>query len=315
MTKQHRLGLVDGMLIAGAATVVGATAISALAYRAATHMSPQLKQKGQQLAISENTDADNAWYLKQLPTERRIVTADGLTLRASYIAPKMPSHQAVILAHGIGHSREQMIPYARLFHDWGYHVLMPDARAHGDSDGHVIGFGWPDRKDYVQWIESLVSELGDSVKIVLFGISMGAATVLATAGEPIPDNVKAVVADSGFASVYKMAQHVVHHDYHLPAFPFVPIADRISQLMTGTRFLKQDVTLQLAKAKVPILFIHGRQDTVVPFDQLELLLNAVGGSAEVYVEDKAPHVKAFAQNNGPYRAKLQQFLNQTLNAD
>ncbi|WP_279404158.1 hypothetical protein [Secundilactobacillus kimchicus] len=54
---------------------------------------------------------------------------------------------------------------------------------------------------------------------------------------------------------------------------------------------------------------------MVPFDQLELLLNAVGGSAEVYVEDKAPHVKAFAQNNGPYRAKLQQFLNQTLNAD
>ncbi len=99
-----------------------------------------------------------------------------------------------------------MIPYARLFHDHGFNVLMPDARAIGESDGHRIGFGWTDRKDYLGWVNKVIGELGADVKIVLMGFSMGAATVLAAAGEHLPQNVKAVVADSGFASIYQMAK-------------------------------------------------------------------------------------------------------------
>lgn len=131
-----------------------------------------------------------------------------------------------------------MIPYARLFHEQGYNVLMPDARAQGQSDGHRIGFGWPDRVDYLGWINLVISQLGDQTEIVLMGFSMGAATVLATAGETLPSNVKAVVADSGFASIYQMAKTTLRRDYHLPANPIVPIADWLAKWRTGSRLSK-----------------------------------------------------------------------------
>ena len=58
------------------------------------------------------------------------------------------------MAHGYMGSAETMSVFAKMYHDWGYNVLAPDARGHGKSQGDYIGFGWPDRKDYVQWIES-----------------------------------------------------------------------------------------------------------------------------------------------------------------
>ncbi|BDP53469.1 hypothetical protein EfmJHP35_13930 [Enterococcus faecium] len=77
----------------------------------------------------------------------------------------------------------------QMFHDMGYNVLVPDARGHGKSEGDYIGFGWPERKDYVQWINKVLENNGKSQEIVLYGVSMGAATVMMTSGEKLPDNV------------------------------------------------------------------------------------------------------------------------------
>src|SRR5699024_1489438 len=121
--------------------------------------------------------------LRHNPVEWTQTSLDGLILRASCIEATQPTKRIAILAHGLGHAREQMIPWAKTFHDWGYTVLMPDARAHGDSEGHTIGYGWPDRFDYNGWINQVIATYGADCEIVLLGISMGAATVLATAGE------------------------------------------------------------------------------------------------------------------------------------
>ena len=69
---------------------------------------------------------------------------------------------------------------------------IADARGHGDSEGSYIGMGWHDRLDLVAWAESLVAQDQNSL-IVLYGVSMGAATVLMASGEALPPNVKAVV--------------------------------------------------------------------------------------------------------------------------
>ena len=65
----------------------------------------------------------------------------------------------------------------------GATMLAPDARGHGKSQGDYIGFGWPDRKDYVQWIEKVLTENGQQEQITLYGVSMGAATVMMTSGK------------------------------------------------------------------------------------------------------------------------------------
>ena len=77
------------------------------------------------------------------------------------------------MAHGYMGSAETMSVFAKMYHDWGYNVLAPDARGHGKSQGDYIGFGWPDRKDYVQWIEKVLTENGQQEQITLYGVSMG----------------------------------------------------------------------------------------------------------------------------------------------
>lgn len=283
-------------------------ATSCAAYHALTYASQHKKETGRQLAVAENSAADNVWYLKQPLMEWHLKSDDGLTLRGTYIKADQPSKRVVLLAHGINHAREQMIPYARLFHDWHYHVLMPDARAQGESDGHRIGFGWQDRFDYQGWIQEVIDQLGDDVEIVLMGISMGASTVMATAGEKLPDNVKAVVADSGFDSLFEMAKTVVHRQYHLPAFPIVQIADRVAQLRTGTRLVTQRVSHQLKQIKVPILVIHGEDDQVVPIKQARALYQAISGVKSRYIVPNTKHIMSYAHDPKKYREVVSQFL-------
>lgn len=301
--------------ISAAAVAAGFTATiaaSVAVYHNLTHITDAEKDKGHHKAVTENTAEDNVWYLKQPIQEWRQTTSDGLTLRASFIPASGRSSHVVILAHGINHAREQMIPYARLFHDHGYHVLMPDARAQGQSDGHRIGFGWPDRKDYLGWIDEVIDQIGSDTKIVLMGFSMGASTVLATAGEDLPANVKAIIADSGFASIYQMAKTTLRREYHLPANPIVPIADWLARWRTGSRLSQERVDEQLKKATVPVLIIHGEDDQVVPLKHAKVLYDAIQSPKESYIVPKTKHIEAYAHDPEHYQQVLHDFLAQYL---
>ncbi len=156
--------------VAGTAAYTGALLGGLAAYQVAMHVSDAQKLRGQALSRSENTEIENFWYEKQPKQQWMIQSFDGLNLIATYIPNPKTIGRLAILAHGLGHSREQMIPYARIFMSLGYDVLMPDARAFGDSEGHTIGYGWLDRLDYERWITMALDQLGDDVEIVLMGI-------------------------------------------------------------------------------------------------------------------------------------------------
>src|SRR5699024_6839140 len=106
-----------------------------------------------------------------------------------------------IIAHGYMGDAESMYQFADMYHRLGYNVLVPDARGHGKSQGDYIGFGWPERKDYVKWIHEVLSQNGSKENIILHGVSMGAATVMMTSGEKLPTNVKAIIEDCGYSSI------------------------------------------------------------------------------------------------------------------
>jgi len=266
------------------------------------------RQKSRQRSISENTADDNAWYLMQQPREWQITSQDGLLLRASFLTNDQPGNRVVILAHGLGHSREQMIPYARVFQSWGYSVLMPDARAHGESEGNTIGYGWLDRYDYQQWIQKVVALRGTDVQIVLMGISMGAATVLATAGEDLPSNVKAVIADSGYASVLAEGRYRLQHRYHIPATPTMALANQYSRLDAGYHLAEGNIAGQLRHTKLPIFFIQGAQDQTVPIENLAILYQAAAGPKQQYRHPDAGHIATRAADPSKYDRLVADFL-------
>lgn len=161
-----------------------------------------------------------------------------------------------------------MTRYIRNFYEKGFHVLAPDLRGHGESDGEYIGMGWHDRLDILQWIEEVI-ELDPYAEIVLFGVSMGGATVMMTSGEDLPPNVKVIVEDCGYSSVSDVFVYQLDDLFGLPEFPVMNAANTITNIRAGFDLYEASAVEQVAKSVKPILFIHGDQDTFVPYEMLE----------------------------------------------
>src|SRR5690625_4718626 len=128
---------------------------------------------------------------------------DNIELQGYYLEAKEPTNKTVIFAHGyLGNAFDMGLFGQYYYETLGYNLFTPDLRGHGQSGGDYIGFGWHDRLDIVQWLDVLIEKQGIESEIVLHGLSMGAATMLMVSGEQLPPQVKGIIADSPYTSVY-----------------------------------------------------------------------------------------------------------------
>lgn len=152
-------------------------------------------------------------------------------------------------------------------------ALVVDQRACGKSEGNVITFGINEHRDCLVWVDFMLSHFGEDVRIILTGISMGAATVLIASGEKLPKNVIGVIADCGFTSARDIIKKVIR-DMKLPpvlAYPFVKLGARIY----GGFDLEEKSPIEAVKhCTVPVFFAHGDNDDFVPFYMSEENYNA-----------------------------------------
>ena len=234
-------------------------------------------------------------------------STDGLKLSAIYL-PATDSHKTAIVAHGYMGNAETMANYAKMFHDLGYNVLVPDARGHGKSEGDYIGFGWHERKDNVKWIDQVLETNGQSEEIVLYGISMGAATVMMTSGESLPTNVKAIIEDCGYSSVNEELAYQLNELFSLPPFPLIQVTSLMTKIRAGYFFGEADAIKQLEKNQLPMLFIHGDADTFVPYEMLDKVYQATNGPKEKYIVPGAEHAKAYSIDPENYQKTVSSFL-------
>ena len=146
-----------------------------------------------------------------------------------------------------------------------YNMLLIDQRAHGESEGKVISFGINERFDLLEWIKWSIDRFGNDVKIILYGISMGAATVLMAAGENLPENVRGVVADCPYSSALQIIKKVARDMGYPPklATPFIILG---AKLFGGFSINSMTPLMAVKKAKLPILLVHGEADGFVPCD-------------------------------------------------
>ncbi|WP_246188046.1 alpha/beta hydrolase [Paenibacillus tengchongensis] len=260
--------------------------------------------------VSEDSWGEGSKWLARQPLLKIQITADdGLRLQGHYLAAERSAGKTAILAHGYSGKGKDMGAIARLYsEELGYNVLMPDARGHGESEGNYIGFGWPERRDYLQWISRVIDESGKGTQIVLHGVSMGAATVLMTAGESLPPQVKAIVADCGYTSVVAQLSYQLRRMYHLPSFPFIQSASLVTKLRAGYFFSEASALKQVRKAEVPILFIHGDADTFVPYAMMEELYQACRSPKDKLTVHGAGHGLAYQSDKAAYTGKVSEFL-------
>lgn len=203
---------------------------------------------------------------KALPQEDVTIRSfDGLELWGTYFeyAPDAPIE---ILFHGYrGHANREMSGAVKRSHSLGHSALIVEQRAGGRSGGHVITFGINESRDCLSWID-YVSKRWPGRKIILAGVSMGAGTVVMAAGRGLPENVIGILADCGYTSPEDIIKKVISVDMHLPAnlaYPFVQLGARLFGHFNIDELSPIEAT---RNTKVPILFIHGEEDTFVPFE-------------------------------------------------
>ncbi len=221
--------------------------------------------------------------------------------------------KAVICFHG--YTSKGMSDYIGLSDYYlkrGYAMLLPDARAHGESEGEYIGFGCLDRKDALVWIHWLIQEVGEDVEIVLHGTSMGGATVLMTSGLELPAQVKGIVSDCGFTSPKEVFTHVLNSMYHLPAFPVIQGADLINKKLAGYGMDECNAKREVAHAKIPILFIHGSNDTFVPTHMCNEIYDCCASPKKKLIVEGAAHAESYYKDTEKYEQALNEFFDEIM---
>ncbi|MGX6970700.1 alpha/beta hydrolase [Vagococcus bubulae] len=255
----------------------------------------------------EKIDKDWQFSANRL-SELSIKSDDGLKLVAKKVTHDTPSKKVAIVAHGYMGKSDFMGQYAQLFYDEGFDVLVPDNRAHGKSEGKYVGFGWLDRNDYVKWINTVIKEYGEKVDIVLYGLSMGAATVMMTSGEELPNQVKVIIEDCGYDSVDNELAFQLNDMFHLPAFPMIPLASGYTKLLAGYSFSEASAVKQLEKNTLPMLFIHGDKDDFVPEKMVYEVYNATKGPKELVIFEGAKHADSLKKYPEEYKKTIETFL-------
>ncbi|MDD6483709.1 MAG: alpha/beta hydrolase [Clostridiales bacterium] len=255
-------------------------------------------------------DEERAWLSGMELSEMEIRSIDGLKLRGHYLASRKPSNRYVILFHGYrGSALRKMAVYARFYHELGYNILFPDARAHGESEGKYIGYGVLDKFDCLRWVEYTNGTYGSDISIILHGCSMGASTVLMASDLFSKlDNVKAIIADSGYTGAWEALEYVLNRRYGKKAFPTLYTADMLCKAVAGYSFKDCTAPEALRETEIPVLFIHGSEDVLVPVEMTYENYEACRSGKELYIAEGAGHIEAYYEQKQEYEKRVKTFL-------
>lgn len=248
------------------------------------------------------------WFEQQPKEDWWLHTDDPKQQIHAYFLPNQNSHKVAVIAHGYKGSAASMAASAQLFYNEGYTVLVPDDRAHGLSGGKYINFGWLDRLDYSQWLDHLIARLGSDIQIVLYGISMGGATVMMMSGDVLPPQVKAIVEDCGYSSIEEELAYQLKRGFKLPKYPLIPMISRINKLVLGFSLRHSSAVEQLHKNKTPIFFIHGAKDTYVPTEMCYQNFEATDAPKDMWIVPNAEHAQSYWVDPVTYHDRVVAFL-------
>ena len=240
-------------------------------------------------------------------TPMSVTTPDGLVLRGKYYEYDKNAITE-ILFHGYRGDAERDLSGAveRCF-SIGHNAILVDQRASGTSDGHVITFGIRERRDVALWVNEAIRLLGEDARLLLSGVSMGAATVMLASVEPLPENVKGVLADCGYSSAREIILAVMKR-LKAPSFlyPFVRLGAR---LYGGFDPEETSPLEAMKKCRLPVLFFHGDRDHFVPHEMTERLHEACASKKKRFVSvPGAGHGLAFSVSKEAYLNAVKDFF-------
>lgn len=258
-----------------------------------------------------------AWTkgIRALPhTDVEIQSFDGLTLRGKFFEHKKGA-PIELMFHGYrGTSERDLCGGVYRCFSLGRSALLVDHRGSGNSEGNVITFGVNESRDLARWVDYIIENIDPDAKIILTGVSMGAATVMIGAGMDLPKNVVGVLADCGYTSAKDIIQKVVREMKLPPAllYPFIKLGARLYGHFDLEEFSPIE---SMKKARVPVIFFHGDGDDFVPHSMSVENYNACVTHKKLVTMRGAGHGLCFPQEQKDYCEALKDFFDPILNQE
>lgn len=245
---------------------------------------------------------------QNIPVEEVIIKSyDGLKLKGYFHRVYKDSKKVVIMNHGYTANHYIDYQFTDIFFEEGYNVLLIDMRSHGESEGKVASYGYNESKDIGSWVRWIKDKIGEDAYIGLHGQSMGAATVMLY-GATHPNDIKFVIEDCGFTS----AREAIKFQFRKVKIPFWPLYDLIRvKVKRKYKFDFNNISPEdaIVKSDIPVLFIHGDNDKVVPTWMGKALYNEKNGEMDrLYLVQGAGHMEAYSKDKEKYKQVVKEFL-------
>jgi uncharacterized protein len=251
-------------------------------------------------------------WLKSVSFEKVFIDSfDGTRLCGHQLINPQSNHRYILACHGYrGEWEELSIPCRFFYEQMGYSLLMIEQRAHGESGYPIICYGSKERLDIVKWADYLVKN-DPQAEIVLYGLSMGAASSMMALTSGLTDHVKCCIEDCGYSNIKEEIEYTLKNHYHLKAVPFFSSAAQlIVFLRYGLSLTRYSPVKSLKKNNFPIMMIHGDIDTYVPFYMLDKNYDAVkeGTYKEKHVFVNTWHAMSFLTDLPRYQTICKSFI-------
>lgn len=240
-------------------------------------------------------------HLQDLAAEEFTITSPrGEPLKGYYYACGANGRKIAFILHGY---RSNHADTAGMVYDYylsrGIDVFCCDHTTTGESGGEFIGFDVLETQDCLAWLDFLRDKFGPDAQILLHGFSMGASTVLQMSSH-CTDNVKFLISDSAYQNARASLDHQIG--------PLYQPLRQINRMVAGYDWDDSDVTNSLAACTLPILFVHGRDDKLVPFENGPALYNFYQGEKDYFFPEDTRHIESFYTSPQEYGEKIDCFL-------
>ena len=249
-------------------------------------------------------------FEKSLDAEEHYITSfDGLKLHGKYYKCSDDCNILEIMFHGYRGSayRDLSNGIIRAF-AVGHNVLLVDQRASSLSEGNTITFGINERHDCISWVNYVIDNINPDMKIILTGVSMGAATVMMASSMNLPNNVIGVLADCGYTSPKDIIMKCIK-DMKLPPKLFYPYVKIGAKLFGHFNVDEASPIESIRKTKLPVIFYHGVTDDFVPCYMSKKLYLECNSDKKLVLIENCGHGLAYLVEKEKYIKELKEFFN------
>ena len=249
--------------------------------------------------------------LLNLPSETvHFLATDGAQLEG-WILPSHPIRPWVILCHGLGSNRTDLLELAGGLHRANFNLLLFDFRGHGGSSGRTSSFGWLEQRD-LEGVLAFLGQRSPAHPYGVYGVSMGGAVALMVAESD--ERIGAMAVDSVYTNLEEaLARHLKLLYPMIPREPFLSfilLTYRLRFSIWPRQVSPKNSTAHLSPR--PLLLIHGAQDHRMPLEGARQTYARAGEPKELWVVDQAGHLEAFALDPAQYLERLVTFFESSL---